>query len=165
MASIAPSPHTRGIKTTDDWITPQWLVERIGTFDLDPCESEFQPWPCASKGFKKSQCDGLNEPWHGQVWLNPPYGKETGQWLKKLAQHGNGVALVFARTETQMFFDHVWPYACALLFLEGRLTFCRPESGDEAEHNSGGPSVLIAYGEIAAKRIQRLSDLGALVRL
>lgn len=35
----------------------------------------------------------------------------------------NAMALIFARTETRMFFDHVWPKAQAVLFLEGRLYF------------------------------------------
>ncbi len=40
--------------------------------------------------------------------LNPPYGEQTERWLAKLAKHGNGIALVYARTETKMFFDSVW---------------------------------------------------------
>jgi hypothetical protein len=66
-------------------------------------------------------------------------------WLEKLARHGNGIALVFARTETRMFFQHVWPVASAVLFIEGRLHFHYID-GSRSKGNSGGPSVLIAYG-------------------
>lgn len=166
MPSIAPPAHTRRSTTIDDWITPKWLIERLGLFDLDPCESPTQPWPCAKLGFVRPVDDGLRRQWFGEVWLNPPYGKETGTWLAKLADHGNGVALVFARTETRMFFSHVWGRATSLLFLEGRLTFCFPDgTGSKAVHNSGGPSVLIAYGERSAERLKRVKDLGALVTL
>jgi hypothetical protein len=79
------------------------------------------------------------------VWLNPPYGPQTGQWLQRLAEHGDGIALIFARTETEMFFTWGWERADAMLFLRGRLTF-HHEDGRRAAHNSGGPSVLIAYG-------------------
>jgi len=90
--------------------------------------------------------NGLTIPWEGCVWLNPPYGRETDSWLARLAAHPEGgVALIFARTETAMFFEHIWPKATALLFLEGRLTFC-DRHGKPAQHNSGGPSVLVAYG-------------------
>lgn len=95
------------------------------------------------------------------VWLNPPYGRQTGVWLDRLSKHGNGIALVFARTDTAMFFDHVWPRASAYLFLKGRLHFCRPD-GTPAKHNSGGPSVLIAYGEVATERLNRSSLEGHL---
>src|SRR5687767_14111449 len=85
MASIAPPAHTRGSHTTDDWITPKWLVDRLGPFDLDPCESLGQPWPCAKIGFRNrpGEC-GLKLPWTGMVYVNPPYGKATGDWLAKL---------------------------------------------------------------------------------
>jgi hypothetical protein len=164
MASIAPPAHTRSKETTDDWITPKWLIERIGPFDLDPCESMTQPWPCAERGINVQQ-NGLLQPWSGSVWMNPPYGKRTNTWLEKLAAHGNGVALVFARTETRMFFDHVWPHYSAMLFLRGRLTFCFPDGkGSKAAHNSGGPSVLIGYGGRAAELLSECVDLGAIVR-
>jgi hypothetical protein len=163
MPSIAPPAHTRRTTTTDDWITPKWLVDRLGLFDLDPCESDSQPWPCAKRGYRFKQ-NGLVQPWDGEVWLNPPYGQQTGSWLQRLKVHGNGMALVFARTETRMFFEHVWPCARSLLFLRGRLTFCYPDgSGSKAGHNSGGPSVLIAYGARSHVRLQEAADLGALV--
>lgn len=171
MASIAPPSHTRGKHTTDDWITPKWMIDALGPFDLDPCESDTQPWPCAQHRMTKRE-DGLAYPWSNLyggkplVWLNPPYGKATGDWLAKLADHNNGIALVFARTETKMFFDHVWPKATSLLFLKGRLTFCYPDgTGSKARHNSGGPSVLIGYGEEALRRLEATEGLGAFVKL
>lgn len=162
MASISPPCHTRTTKSTDDWITPRTLIERIGPFDLDPCSSLTQPWPCAAKAFTIED-DGLMLPWEGLVWCNPPYGARTGAWLNRLAMHGNGIALVFARTETRAFFRYVWPYASALLFLRGRLTFNRPDgSSPKMGHNSGGPSVLIGYGAAAKARLFKVADLGAL---
>lgn len=166
MSSIAPPANNRGKHTTDDWITPRWLIERLGQFDLDPCASLFQPWPCADRSYTVKD-DGLTADWESSfVWLNPPYGKQTGDWLARLADHDGGIALVFARTETKMFFEHVWPFAASLLFLRGRLTFHRPDGkASKAGHNSGGASVLIAYGEEALRRLYAVRDLGALVRI
>lgn len=62
MSSIAPPAHTRGKHTTDDWITPKWLIERLGPFDLDPCASQLQPWPCAKRQLTEF---GLIHPWGG----------------------------------------------------------------------------------------------------
>jgi hypothetical protein len=81
-----------------------------------------------------------------------------------MALHNNGIALVFARTETRAFFHHVWPFAGALLFLRGRLTFYTPQGfSAPMGHNSGGPSVLIAYGVPAYKKFLMAHDLGAVV--
>lgn len=164
--SIAPPCHTRNEKTTDDWITPKWLIDRIGPFDIDVCESRTQPWRTALIGFTED-VNGLSANWADSfVYCNPPYGSKTELWLGRMALHGHGIALVFARTETRMFFRHVWPHASALLFLKGRLTFAMPDGTmSKAGHNSGGPSVLIAYGQVAAQRLFDARDLGAFVRL
>ncbi len=108
--------------------------------------------------------NGLLCQWGGVVWCNPPYGRALGIWLARMALHNNGIALVFARTDTKAFHQHVWPFASLLLFLRGRLTFCTP-SGEPAPlgHNSGGPSVLIAYGMEASRRLTLCRDMGALV--
>jgi len=96
----------------------------------------------------------------GACVLNPPYGQQTGLWLERLSWHGNGIALVFARTETAMFFEHVWEEITGALFLEGRLYFFRPD-GTRARNNSGGPSVLLAYGEENSRRLRECPLRGA----
>jgi DNA N-6-adenine-methyltransferase (Dam). len=66
--------------------------------------------------------------------------------MRRMANHGNGIALIFARTETDTFFETVWEKAQAILFLKGRLNFYRI-NGSPGLINSGAPSVLIAYGD------------------
>lgn len=127
----------------DEWLTPPEIIHALGEFDLDPCAPITRPWPTAKQHFTKED-DGLSCEWFGRVWLNPPYGTQTHRWLKKLAEYGNGIALIFARTETRMFFDYVWPVASALLFIQGRLTFYS-SNGVPGAQNSGSPSVLVAY--------------------
>lgn len=100
--------------------------------------------------------------------MNPPYS-DIAPWLRKLAAHpAGGVALTFARVETRWWFDHVWPHAQALLFLHGRVTFWQAGTDGvarsaKAGHNSGGPSVLIAYGDRAADRLRSCGLAGSLV--
>jgi hypothetical protein len=108
--------------------------------------------------------NGLLCQWTGFVWCNPPYGRALNVWLERMAVHNNGIALVFARTDTRAFHAHVWPAASSLLFLRGRLTFCYPDGTTPATgHNSGGPSVLIGFGQEAKHRLAELRDLGAFV--
>ena len=162
--AIAPAPHTRRTGfTSDSWITPQWIIERVGPFDLDPCACNPQPWPCAKRQLTEHE-NGLCHPWDGFVWCNPPYGKRAFVWLDRMAAHDNGIALVFARTETTMFFKSVWPHASCLLFLDGRLTFHYPDGSKPRNGaNSGGPSVLIGYGQEAFRRLGKCSDIGQFV--
>ena len=163
MASTAPPCHTRREQTTDSWITPKSFIDRLGPFDLDPCASTPQPWPCAARSYTEVE-NGLFLPWDGLVWCNPPYGAALGDWLERMALHKNGIAFVFARTDTRAFFRWVWPFASAMLFVRGRVTFHRPDGSlPKLGHNSGGPSVLIAYGPEAAERLKRERNLGALV--
>lgn len=160
--SIAPPSNTRNAHTTDSWITPKWLLDRLGPFDLDPCACDPQPWPCADQQYTEN---GLLLPWSGLVWCNPPYGRALGDWLNRCALHGNAIALVFARTETQAFFDNVWPFASCLLFLRGRVTFHYPDGSTPRNGaNSGGPSVLIAYGKLAEDTLMENRDLGVIVK-
>ena len=148
---------------SNDWITPKHILDALGTFDLDPCISETQPWPTALKGYNVHD-NGLDHQWEGRIWLNPPYGSHTGTWLSRLASHGNGIALIFARTDTKMFFDHIWRRADACLFIEGRLYFHYPD-GKRADANSGGPSVLVAYGANNVECLRTCGVPGAFVRL
>ena len=129
----------------EEWLTPPWLIEALGKFDLDPCAPIIRPWDTAKKHFTIAD-NGLNKEWFGRVWLNPPYGRKTDFWLARMADHNRGTALMFARTETNMFFEHIWNSASALLFLKGRISF-HHANGTLANHSGGAPSVLIAYGE------------------
>lgn len=155
--------HHNPVAKSEVWLTPPYILERLGRFDLDPCAAEEQPtW--AAPRYYTQRVDGLSQPWGGRVWMNPPYGRKVAFWLRRLAAHGNGIALVFARTETAMFFESVWSKATALLFIEGRLNFHFP-NGQRAPANCGAPSVLIAYGEDNAIALEQSQLPGAFVRL
>jgi len=136
----------------DEWLTPPEIIASLGPFDLDPCSPINRPWDTAKKHYTIND-DGLSLPWNGFVWCNPPYGSETGKWLSKMANHNNGIALIFARTETKMFFDYGWDRSSSMLFIKDRLYFYHV-NGTKASNNSGAPSVLIGYGEMAKERLK-----------
>jgi len=102
--------HHSPSMVTDEWLTPPHVLLALGaplTFDLDPAASLFFPRRAARRGYTIKD-NGLALPWSGRVWLNPPYGLMCGTWLKLLADHGDGIALIFARTETTFFHAQVW---------------------------------------------------------
>jgi len=143
---MAIGGHHNPTSKSEVWLSPPYVLTALGPFDMDPCAALERPdWSGARKVYTIRD-DGLSKPWEGRVWLNPPYGPKVGQWLKRLAAHGNGIAMIFARTETDMFFEHVWQSAHAVFFFRGRVNFHFP-NGTKAPSNSGAPSVLVAYGE------------------
>lgn len=137
-----------GTATTHDWLTPPELLAALGPFDMDPCASQFQPWRTATQQFTIED-DGLARDWFGRVWCNPPYGPFAEKFLARMAAHGNGIALIFARTETKAFQKYCWRSADAMLFMAGRIKFRLPGGG--LSGTAGAPSVLIAYGKANAE--------------
>jgi hypothetical protein len=152
----------RPVAATHIWLTPREIVTPLGPFELDPCAAPSpRPWPTAVRHIELPEC-GLTAKWEGRVWLNPPYGQHTAAWMARMANHNNGIALVFARTETRMFRQYVWPVADAVMFLHGRPHFCRPD-GTRAKGNSGGPLCLIAYGRSNTECLRKSGLDGAIV--
>lgn len=143
------------------WLTPKYVVDALGEFDLDPCGAP--GWELAKKTYLlESGDDGLRDPWFGRVWCNPPYGREMPPFLERLADHGRGTALIFARVETKMFHRLVWERATGVLFLEGRLKFL-DASLTEAKANAGAPSCLVAYGTEDASALYKSGLPGRLI--
>ena len=147
-----------------DWYTPEWIFTALGlNFDLDPCQPLGGiPWIPAKK-FYTLEDDGLSSPWDGLVWLNPPYGKHTKSWLKKMHEHRNGVALVFARTDCAWFHNYC-AHADAILFLRGRIKFVDGH-GVTGGGGAGSGSMLIAWGEQAVNSLVKNKSLGMLVKI
>lgn len=129
----------------DTWFTPKQILFGLGHFDLDPCTVSFRPFDVAQKHFEHDKgVDGLALDWQGaRVFCNPPYGRQTSAWMKRMAEHKNGIALIFARTETSSFFPHVWEKASGVLFLRRRISFINRQG--EVRGNAGCPSCLVSF--------------------
>lgn len=149
-----------------EWYTPKYIIDGLKCeFITDPCAApiEFRPFDIGTKNNFTLLDDGLNATWEGLVWCNPPYGKNTKDWLKKCSQYGNAIVLIFARTETKMFFDYVWGKASGIFFFQGRISFI--DSEGKTDGPAGAPSVLIAYGEEAAEVLSKTNLKGKFVKL
>ena len=88
----------------NNWETPRDLFDKLNeefNFELDVCAT---PENAKCKKYYSPEEDGLKEEWKGLCWMNPPYGREIGKWIKKAyesALAGATVArLVPARTDT-----------------------------------------------------------------
>jgi hypothetical protein len=72
-----------------EWQTPPEVVESVvaalGAIDLDPCSNSGTPNVPAARHFTIAD-NGLDQGWRGRVYMNPPYGREIGPWIDKLAR-------------------------------------------------------------------------------
>ena len=153
-----------------EWYTPPEVFEAHDVvFDLDPCSPGEGKSFVPAKRHLTIEDDGLATVWpEGDfVWLNPPYGSQTGRWLAKLNEHGNGIALVFARTDVQWFqrlFQDSYGSLQAVLFVSGRIRFYQGNT----ENRGGTPgagSMLLGFGPRAEDVLFQASRkrLGALL--
>lgn len=149
-------------KNNDEWLTPPYILEALGPFDLDPCAPIERPWDMAEKHYTKKD-NGLYLPWSGRVWLNPPYGRETFKWMHRLYTHKNGIALIFARTETKGFHEQIWLKAHSVFFFRGRISFHYVDGREGKAANA--PSCLVSYDEENTEAILKSGLYGKLVIL
>jgi phage N-6-adenine-methyltransferase len=142
---------------TDDWATPQKTFDELnaefGPFELDVCASEEN---AKCQDFFSIQDDGLSMGWSGPTytpqgtvsgihtpacWMNPPYGRGIGAWIKKAYEESQKGCLVCcllpARTDTAWFHDYCTKGE--IRFLRGRLKF------GGATNSAPFPSMVVVF--------------------
>lgn len=151
---------------SDEWYTPRYIFEALNAaFDLDVSAPRLGPkhlivpdWFCDTQ-------DGLARPWHGFVWMNPPFGGRNGlvPWLEKFFTHGNGIALTPDRTSAPWWQD-ANRRADATLFIAGKVKFERPDG--TVGKSPGTGTTLFAAGQMAVEALIRAeaAGLGAVMR-
>lgn len=132
---------------SEEWATPHdffLTLDRRFHFTLDPCAT---PHNAKCKRFFMKKDNGLEQDWsRDRVFMNPPYGKQIGLWMKKAkAEAAKGaliVCLVHARTDTRWWHEHVENDADEIYFVRGRLKFV---SGGNGSMSAPFPSALVVY--------------------
>lgn len=132
---------------TVEWETPQELFDQLNK------EFNFQFDVCASK--ENAKCEryytkeenGLTKNWSfygGTKWMNPPYGREIGEWVRKAymwKKHGvKTVALLPARTDTKWFHNYIYKKDnVEIRFIKGRLKF------GNSKNSAPFPSMIVIF--------------------
>ena len=155
--------HQSANITTDEWLTPQDVLLQLGSFDLDPCAPIVRPWDTAKHHYTILD-NGLSKQWFGRVWLNPPYGNAMKEWLRLMSEHGNGISLIFNRSDRNDVQDYCLQKADSMLLVRQRFTFCRTD-GSKASANGGAPNVLFSYGEMNAQILEECGIKGTHIPL
>jgi len=174
-AKAMPAPSLSGAlrlaplmsSDSDEWWTPRHVVEAasaaLGGITLDPCSNDGEPNVPATHHYTASD-DGLEQPWRGTVYMNPPYSR-AAEFCRKLAdelEYGNvraAVALVPARTDTAWFRLIADADLC---FVTGRLRFIQP--GNESATSAPFPSVAAYLGPSPEMFARAFAPLGLLYR-
>lgn len=125
---------------TDVWATPQDLFDRLNDefhFELDVCAI---PENAKCKRYYTPEDDGLNQPWDGVVWCNPPYSKgNIPKWLEKAANENTTVVMLLpVSTDTGWFHDYIYGKA-EIRFIRGKVRF-----GD-AKWTARFPSMIVIF--------------------
>lgn len=83
---------TTGLRSSDtcEWTTPKDLFDELNVefnFTLDVASTDENA--LCNRHYTEKE-DGLTKRWNGNVWCNPPYGREIGKWLKKASETNEG---------------------------------------------------------------------------
>jgi hypothetical protein len=140
--TITDPPSGQGENT---WFTPKIYIDALGPFDLDPCTVSYAPFATAKTVFNHDlgEC-GIAKNWHGDVWLNPPYGREIGPFIDKFICHKLGCMLVFARMDSR-WLQKLLRSGAYVFCLRKRIKFIsKALNGDT---NAGTGSCLVFFDE------------------
>ena len=128
---------------TGEWETPQDLFDKLNkefNFKLDVCATKEN---AKCKRFFTKEDNAWKQEWSEMNWMNPPYGREIGIWVRKAFMNAKKygkttVALLPARTDTKWFHNYIYKKA-EIRFLKGRLKFSK--SKDSAPF----PSMIVIF--------------------
>lgn len=132
-----------------DYCTPQKLFDELNTtyhFGLDAAAS---PENAKCKKYFTKDDDALKQSWKGYGWVfcNPPYGRQTGAFVKKAYDEcKNGVSsilLIPSRTDTSYFHDYILHSGATIQFIRGRLKFEDPDG--RAYSSAPFPSMIVVF--------------------
>jgi phage N-6-adenine-methyltransferase len=132
---------------TEDWATPDVLFAELDaefSFTLDVCADKTNN---KTPAFFDKETDGLSQPWTGVCFMNPPYGRTIGLWVKKAYESSlegaTVVCLVPSRTDTAWWHDYAMKGE--LRFIRRRLKFV---GSDGVRREAPFPSAIVIFRPI-----------------
>lgn len=141
----------------DEWCTPSKFIELarkvMGSIDTDPASNDFAQQTVQATTYYTYFDNGLDKPWYGKVWLNPPYSRgnlkkfsEKLIWEFKYGDCDEAIVLTSASTDTRWFHE-LSKVASAICLTRGRIKFIRLDGSIGKSPTSGhaffylGPNV------------------------
>lgn len=141
------------LQAKNEHYTPKFIFEQLGIkFDIDvAAPTGGVEWIPAMQYFDEFT-NGLEQDWHGRVWMNPPYSSPSA-WVNKFIDHGNGIALlVVSRSK---WFRDLWAVADAITLTPYNMKFERP---DGHKKQISFQTMLFAIGQDNAKALTNIES-------
>jgi len=120
----------------NEWYTPHNVIERaravLGVIDCDPASCAYAQQTVKARQYFDKHQNGLAQPWHGRVWLNPPYAPPLiNKFVAKLLAEWDARRVDACLMLTHNYSDSSWFHdaaACAdaICFTQGRIAFYDP---------------------------------------
>jgi phage N-6-adenine-methyltransferase len=122
----------------NEWYTPQHIIERaravMGAIDLDPASNPEANETIRADTYYTAEDDGLEQEWHGRIWLNPPYSRDLmPRFVRKLIEEhkagrtAEAILVSHNNTETD-WFQSLSVASTAVCFPDTRIKFYRGEN-------------------------------------
>lgn len=134
------------LKKNDILQTPQYIIDALGPFDLDPCANQRRNIAVKNWAIERGD-NGLEKKWFGFVWCNPPFSQKE-LWIQKMIEHGNGI-LILPERGSAPWFGPLAIEATKYFVMGKKINFI----GGPSSNNLG--SVLFPFGHKAIKRIEQ----------
>jgi hypothetical protein len=163
MSFQSATPQGPNNTMTDVWITPQWIIDKIGVSDLDPCGWLPNGTPIIQTAYNyfTEKDNGLIQDWskYKSVFVNFPYS-QSYEWLEKCKIESNKgceiIVLCFVRSETRAWQQNI-KNATGINLINKRIKFLTHEGIEKGNGNC--PSCLIAWGENSFNRIKKVDGI------
>jgi len=140
---------TQETRTSDDYWTPKWIFDALKlTFDLDVACPPEGPMHTPCNAYYTQAENGLTSPWHGRVFMNPPYSN-CSPWVNKWLDHGNGIAIVCV--SKSKWADRLWMESDGIVLLKQNMKFVQgsiPWPTLIAAIGKDNAEALIALGKV-----------------
>ena len=156
-------------KKSVEHYTPKLYIdlakEVMGSIDLDPASNELAQRTVQAASYYTS--NGLEQPWYGNVWLNPPYNGHAKHWTKKIvASYQNneisqGIVLCFAKLGYNWFRDLIKVYPTCLFY--DRIHFINEQTMLPAKSKAPHGSAFVYLGDNTEKFKGTLRAYGSIV--
>lgn len=163
-----PLPHGAHGTGNNEWYTPAEYIDAardvLGVINLDPASNPIAQATVKADAYFTKDTNGLEQDWHGNVWLNPPYSRPLlGLFVDKLVAEYNAGNVGEAIMLTHNYTDTAWfkkarEAASAICFPEGRIRFISPDNGKLASPTQG--QTFFYFGKDPSRFLARFGGYG-----